>query len=200
MDTNINPYNPSIAPADLAFSKQPLHGYSKVACIFFIILGALGLMGTLQSVVGIAVSLSGANGAMNTANPFPGAMIVQIAFVIVNCIVSVAMIIAGVLGLKQKQKGAMLIRSISAFMLMFKVLETAFASIFIYASKDATIQQIKQQSAQRPNNAPFDIEDFMGYFFVAMVAFAIFIGLFMFVFYLLTFLHFNKKQTQSQFN
>jgi len=40
-----------------AYRRQPIKGFVKIVCVFFIVLGALGLLGTLQAIVSMVVVL-----------------------------------------------------------------------------------------------------------------------------------------------
>ncbi len=205
MDSTYNPYAPKFAD-DLSEPgvRTPLKGFVKVVCIFFIILGALGLLHTLQAIVGITMAIfmksSDDSNAMNAMNPFPGAMVVSILFAFINFVVSVCEIMAGVMGLQQKRLGANLIRFTSAFMMVYKVIETVYGIVVGYMAFGPMKEQMTKQMQADPN-APkidlgfiFDIGMYIGLGFVVLT------GLVMFIFYLFAFLSFSKQQTMSQFS
>ncbi len=205
MDPTYNPYAAKFAD-DLSEPgvKAPLKGFVKVVCIFFIILGALGLLHTLQAIVGITMAIfmksSDDASAMNAMNPFPGAMVISILFAFINFVVSVCEIMAGVMGLQQKRLGANLIRFTSAFMMVFKVIETVYGCVVGLFSFGQIKEQAMKQMQADPNAPKID----MGFIFdiglYIGIGLVVLMGLIMFVFYLFAFLSFSKQQTLSQFS
>ncbi len=199
-DSTYNPYTPISTPdQSMPGGKMPLKGFVKVICIFFIVLGALGLLQTLQSIVGIAMVLSADEKQFNPMNIFPGAMLITILIGLVNFAVSVCEIAGGVMGLQQKRLGANLIRFVSGFMLIFKVAETAYGCVVGYLSigpiKEQTIKQMPAQPANGPDMGMIiDIGMYIG------LGIAVLFGLVMFFFYLFSFLSFGKQETLSQFS
>ena len=203
MDPTYNPYAPKFAD-DLGEPgvKAPLKGFVKVVCIFFIILGALGLLQTLQAIVVTTMAAfmesSGEANAMNGMNPYPGAMAVGVLFAFISFVVSVCEIMAGVMGLQQKRLGANLIRFTSAFMMVFKVIETVYGcvlALFTFGQvKEQTMKQMQADPNSRDMGFILDIGLYVGLGFVVLI------GLVMFVFYLFAFLSFSKQQTLSQFS
>ena len=199
-DSTYNPYTPISTPdQSRPGGKLPLRGFVKVVCIFFIVLGALGLLQTLQSIVGIGMVLSAGEEQFNPMNIFPGAMLVTILIGLVNFAVSVCEIAGGVMGLQQKRLGANLIRFVSGFMLFFKVAETVYGCVVGYLSigpiKEQTIKQMPAQPANGPDMGMFiEIGMFVG------LGIAVLFGLIMFIFYLFSFLSFSKQETLSQFS
>ncbi len=200
MDSNYNPYTPVSTPDQSRLGgKMPLKGFVKVVCIFFIVLGALGLLQALQTMVGMAMVLSMGEKQFNPMNIFPGAMVFTILIGLVNFAVSACEIAGGVMGLQQKKLGANLIRFISAFMLVFKVAETAYGCVVGYLSigptKEQTMKQMPPQSADAPDMGMFiEIGMYVG------LGLAVLFGLVMFFFYLFSFLSFSKQETLSQFS
>lgn len=204
-DSSYNPYTPSYpVESSSAGVKGPLRGFVKVVCIFFIILGALGLLQTLQSVLGIAMTLlmesTPEQQAMNGLNAFPGAMIATILFALVNFAVSVCLLAGGVMGLKQMMRGAKLIRFTSGFMVVFKVVETIYGVVAASFMMGPIKEQMAKQMQADPNTAKVDIGAFIEIGMYVGMAFVVVLGLAMFLFYLFTFLKFSKQETLSQFS
>ena len=200
MDSAYNPYTPTLADDRGHVGIQgPLKGFVKVVCIFFIVLGALGLLQTLQFIAGMVFILSMDEKQFNPMKIFPGAMALAILVGFINFVVSVCEIAGGVLGLKQKRLGANLIRCVSGFMLIFKILETAYGCIVNYFSIGPTIEQTMKQMPAQPANAP-DFGLFIEIGMYIAIGIAILMGLTMFFFYLFAFLSFSKKETLSQFS
>jgi len=204
-DSTYNPYTPTYTTeSGSAGAKGPLRGFVKVVCIFFIILGALGLLHTIQAVVGLSMNFimesTPEQKAMNGLNIFPGAIIVTILFVLINFCVSICLILGGVMGLKQKLKGAKLIRSTAGFMVVFKIVETVYGTVAGYLLFGPIKEQMIKQMQADPNGPKID----MGFIFdIGMyvgLAFVVLMGLAMFLFYLFAFLKFNKQQTLAQFS
>lgn len=200
IDSNYNPYtsfpNPN-QPETL--SKPQIKGFAKFACILFIVLGALGLLGTLQAVASFAFVLMMDGKQFNPLTLFPGAMALSIGFAVINFVVSVLEIVGGILGLKQKRSGANLIRFVAGFMLVLKVAETAFSSILQYLAIGPTIEQTMKNMPPQQANGP-DVGMIMQWMIFAGIGFTIFIALAMFIFYLFSFLTFSKQETLSQFS
>lgn len=200
MDSAYNPYTPTLADDRGHVGIQgPLKGFVKVVCIFFIVLGALGLLQTLQFIAGMVFILSMDEKQFNPMKIFPGAMALAILVGFINFVVSVCEIAGGVLGLKQKRLGANLIRCVSGFMLIFKILETSYGCIVNYFSIGPTIEQTMKQMPAQPANAP-DFGLFIEIGMYIAIGIAILMGLTMFFFYLFAFLSFSKKETLSQFS
>jgi len=199
-DSNHNPYS-TIATADQSDSdrRQPIKGFVKVVCIFFIVLGSLGLLGTLQVIVSMVVMLFMDGNQFNPLTLFPSAMAISIGIAVINCVVSVLEIVGGVLGLKQKRSGANLIRFVSVFMLVFKIAETAFFSILNYLAIGPTIEQATKQMPAQPTGGP-DVGMMVQFGMFAVIGLTIVIALVMFAFYLSSFLTFSKQKTLSQFS
>jgi hypothetical protein len=124
-DSYENPFYPTNPVDAPSLALQPLRGYAKVACIFFIILGAIGVLGALTGVGAFLFRVLVANVDENAANPFqgsyPGEFAIALVLALLSVGVSIAMIFAGVFGLQQKRAGANLITNISIFMILFKV-------------------------------------------------------------------------------
>jgi hypothetical protein len=205
LDSNYNPYTPSYsAEPNTAVAKGPLKGFAKVACIFFIILGALGLLQTMQSILGISMALlmesTPEQQAMNGLNAFPGAMIATILFAFINFAVSVCLLIGGITGLKQKMLGAKLIRFTSGFMVVFKVVETVYGVVAASFMMGPIKEQVTQQMQADPNGPKIDMGSFIEIGMYVGMAFVVLMGLAMLLFYLFTFLKFSKQQTLSQFS
>ena len=208
MDPVYNPYTPNTPSFsnDLGHggSKSPLKGFVKVVCIFFIVLGALGLLHTLQAIIGISMAVfmdsSGEAKAMNGMNLFPGAIMVTILLAFINFVVSVCEIMAGVMGLQQKRPGANLIRSISAFMMFFKIIETLYGVVVGYMAFGPLKEQITKQFQSDTNAPKIDMGFFLDIGLIIGLGLAILMGLTMFFFYLFAFLSFSKKETLSQFS
>jgi len=197
---NYNPYTPA-SPIELGGegANGPLKGLVKVVCIFFIILGALGLLMTVQNMVGMAIIFSMDEKQFNPMKIFPGAMAIAILIGLINFVVSICLLMGGVLGLQKKRIGATVIRLVSAFMLVFKVVETAYGCVVNYLSIGPTVEQTLKQMPQQPPNGPdmgmlIQIGMFVG------IGFTVLIGLVMFFFYLFAFLSYSKQQTLSQFS
>jgi hypothetical protein len=199
IDSPTNPYQPTEIP-ESAPHTLPLHGYSKFVCIIFIILGALGLMTTMQSAIGFAyLLLAQPEGGMGIKPPFPGAIFVSMFIAFINFIVSVVEILGGVQGLKQRRIGAKLMRGVSAFMMVFKLIETGFGAVYSYMSVDAIVAQATKDIANQPNKPPFDMEQFMQIAIFIGIGLTLAFGLAMFAFYLFNFLHLRKDRTLAQF-
>lgn len=201
-DPNSNPYSPSgysIEPVALA--KVPLRGYAKVACIFFIILGALGLLQLMAAIAQLAVaSLMPQEGGLDPNSLFPGAMAVGIVFIVLNGAVSIAELLGGILGLKQKLRGANLIRFTSAFMVFLKLVETAYGVVVGFMMIEPMKQQLNDQMQNQPEQPGVDIGAFIEIGIYVGISFAVVMGLAMLAFYLFTFLFFSKQTTLAQFS
>ena len=199
-DSNYNPYT-SVPNPDQpeTLSKPQIKGFVKIVCILFIVLGALGLLGTLQAVVSLVFVFLMDGKQFNPLTLFTGAMAISIGFAVINFIVSVLEIAGGILGLKQKRTGANLIRFIAGFMLVLKVAETAFTSILQYFAIGPTIEQTMKNMPPQQANGP-EMGMVIQWMFFAGIGFAIFIALVMFIFYLFSFLTFSKRETLSQFS
>jgi hypothetical protein len=195
-----NPYaSPSLSQAIGGDPNAPLSGAPKIYCILFIILGALGLLGTAQAIFGFVFLLVLPADQFNPMTVYPGAMIVSIAFAVTNFVVSIAQIFGGTMGLKRKLVGATMIWRVSAFMLVCKVLETVNGTIVQYLSMGPTIAQTLKQMPPQPANGP-DIEMLMGVGMYFGIGLGIFFGVIMFVFYLSSFLTFGRQRTLSKFS
>jgi hypothetical protein len=200
VDSNYNPYTSFPTPSQPETVGTPqIKGFVKIVCILFIVLGALGLLGTLQAVASMAFVLLMDEKQFNPMKLFPGAMAMSIGFAAINGVVSVLEIVGGVFGLKQKRSGANLIRFISGFMLVLKVVETAFTAILNYLAIGPTIEQTMKNLPPQQANGP-DMGMVIQAMMMAGIAFAIFIAMVMFVFYLSSFLTFSKQKTLSQFS
>ena len=199
-DSTYNPYTPvsSMDQTRPPGGRMPLRGFVKVVCIFFIVLGALGLLQALQSIVGMAMVLSDET-QFNPMNIFPGAMLVTILIGLINFAVSVCEIAGGVMGLQQKRLGANLIRSVSGFMLFFKFAETVYGCVIGYMSIGPIKEQTMKQMPPQPANGP-DMGMFIEIGMYVGIGFAVLFGLVMFFFYLFSFLSFSKQETLSQFS
>ena len=200
MDPNYNPYTSIATPEQPApFCKQPIRGFVKIVCIFFIVFGTLGLLGTMQAIGGLVMVLMMDENQFNPMRLFPGAMAITIMLGIVNFIVSVFEIAGGVLGLQQKRLGAKLIRFVSGFMLVFKVAETAYISIVNFLSIGPVIEQSMKQMPNQPAGGP-DLGMIVQIGMYVGIGFVIASALVMFTFYLFSFLAFSKQKTLSQFS
>ena len=200
MDPTYNPYTPvSIPKPSEQGGKMPLKGFVKVVCIFFVVLGSLGLLQTLQVIVGMLFLLAMDKNQFNPMTLFPGAMAIAIFIGFVNFGVSSCELAGGVMGLMQKRLGADLIRYVAGFMMVFKVIETAYGCVVNYLSIGPVVEQMTKQMPPQPANAP-DVSFIMEIAMYVGIGFAILFGLVMFVFYLFSFLTFSKKETQSQFS
>lgn len=204
-DSTFNPYSSSPVAADKYVGKIPLHGYAKVACIFFIILGSLGILGTVaaivQSLIQIAASANAEDGQANPfVQAFPGALALSIVFGVVSALVSVAEIVGGVFGLQQKRLGATLIKGISAFMVFFKIAETGVAVAQVSLGFDQVKEEALKKAASNKDVSQQDMSAILDIGMYVGLGFIVAIGLFMLFFYLFTFLHFSKQSTQQQFS
>lgn len=202
LDPTLNPYSPTGYSIDTApVTKIPLHGYAKVACIFFIILGALGLLQFLIAIGQLAVStFIPQQGAIDPNTIFPGAIAIAIVFALVNGAVSIAEVLGGVLGLQQKRRGANLIRYTAAFMVFFKLVETVYGVVVGLMMTGPLKKQITEQMQNQPNQPQVDIGPFIEIGMWVGLGFAVLFGLAMLLFYLFTFLFFNKQTTLAQFS
>jgi len=202
MNTGSTLNNPQPAPSfsnRLEATKPALQGFAKVACILFIILGVLGVLMTIQSLVGMILVLFMDENRFNSMSIFPGSLFLTILVVLINFVVSGFQVLGGVLGLQRKIRGAHLIRLVAGFMLIFKVLETAFGCVINYLTLgpilEDTLKQIPDQPADGPDMAVvISIVTYVG------VGVGLVVGVVMFLFYLFTFLRFSKQETLSQFS
>jgi hypothetical protein len=96
--------------------------------------------------------------------------------------------------------GAKMIRMISGFMLIFKVVETSVAVAQGYLSFPMVKEKIAKDLAANPNQPQVDVMMFMDIGMYVGLAFVGLIGLGMFLFYLFTFLNFGKQKTLEQFS
>ena len=205
MDPAYNPYTPvATDPTTYSGGLQPLKGFPKIVCIFFIILGAIGLLQSVGTVfsMGLNAVLAAQPGEkqINPIDFVPGGMIISILLAVINFAVSATELVAGVLGLKQKILGARLIRKVSAVMLLVKVVETAFgcfAGVYMIAPVK---EQMAKQMQNNPNPPPFDPGVFVEVGVYVGIGFSILMGLAMFLFYLFSFLSFGKRETLAQFS
>jgi ABC-type transport system involved in multi-copper enzyme maturation permease subunit len=198
-----NPYSPINPINEDSAGKKPLKGFTPVVCVFFIILGSLGLLQALGAAVQLLVASAMAANAQDQAMlnvGIPGALAISIAFAVVNAGVSVTEIIAGVLGMRQKRTGATLIRAISGFMLLFKVLETVFGVVQGYLAFDEVKAKMMKDMAANQNGPQVDMEQFLNIGLYFGLAIVVVMGLVMFIFYLASFLHFSKQSTLDQFS
>jgi hypothetical protein len=203
-DPTTNPYTPVYSPnQSTRGDKEPLRGFVKVVCIFFIILGSLGVLFTIQGLLGMLIlAFMNDKDQFNPMTIFPGAMAVAILVMIVNFAVSVTEIVAGIWGLQQKRKGARLIRNIAGFMVIFKFIETAYGCVVNYLSigpaMEQATKQMQQQQQQQADS--LDLGMVIQIAMVASIGIAILIGVIMFLFYLFSFLKFSKQETLAQFS
>jgi hypothetical protein len=202
-DSYANPFLPTNPVDAPSVAKQPLRGYAKVACIFFIILGALGVLGSLTGAGAFLFKVLASNLDENAAKPFqgsyPGEFAIAAVIAVLSACVSIAMIVAGVFGLQQKRAGARLITNVSIFMILFKIVETAFGAVNFYMGFPAIKEEVLKKIAADPNPPKIDLGPYLDIgFYVAMV-FVIAIGLVMLLFYLFTYLHFCKRDVVAQF-
>ena len=200
-DSTTNPYTPVYSTNESSRGeKEPLRGFVKVVCIFFIILGSLGVLFTMQGVLGVLIlAFMNDKDQFNPMTIFPGAMAVTIIMMIITFAVSVAEIMAGIWGLQQKPKGARLIRNISGFMVIFKIIETAYGCVVNFLSIGPAMEQATKQVQQQQANAP-DLGLFIQIAMYVSIGVGILFGLIMFLFYLFSFLKFSKQETLSQFS
>ena len=103
------------------------------------------------------------------------------------------------MGLKQKRRGADLIRYVAGFMMVFKVIETAYGSVVTYISIGPLVEQMTKQMPPQSANAP-DLSFIMPIAMYVGIGFTLLVGLVMFFFYLFSFLTFSKMETKSQFS
>jgi len=201
MDPTTNPYTPVYMPnASSLGDKRPLRGFLKVVCIFFIILGSLGVLFTIQGVLGmLIVGLMSDEKQFNPMKIFPGAMAVAVLVMTINFAVSVLEIVGGIWGLQQKLKGARLIRNVAGFMAIFKIAETAYGCVVNYLSIGPVMEQTTKQMQEQQPNGP-DLGFVIQIAMVVSIGLAVVFGLVMFFFYLFTFLRFSKQETLSQFS
>lgn len=203
MDPTTNSYTAVYSPRESSHGdKAPLRGFVKVVCIFFIILGSLGVLFTIQGLLGMLIlAFMNDEDQFNPMTIFPGAMAVAILVMIVNFAVSVTEIVAGIWGLQQKGKGARLIRNISGFMVIFKFIETAYRCVVNYLSIGPAMEQAtkQMQQPQQQVNA-LDLGMVIQIAMVASIGVALLFGFIMFLFYLFSFLKFSKQETLSQFS
>ena len=205
LDANYNPYTPTAVPDSVQGGvKGPLKGFAKVVCIFFIILGALGLLQAMQAAVGLTIMLamesSPEQKAINGMNLFPGQMVITILFALINFAASICLLVGGVMGLKQKMTGAKLIRFTSAFMVVFKIAETVYGVIAGLWTMGAVKEQVIKQMRADPNAPQIDMGAILDIGMYIGLAFVVVMGLAMMLFYLFAFLNFSKQQTLSQFS
>jgi hypothetical protein len=204
-DPRLNPFSPTGYSIDSNPGvKMPLRGYAKIACIFFIILGALGLLQFLMTVARwVITTLMHQEGAIDLNSIFPGAVVVAVLFAVVNGAVSLTEVIGGVWGLKQKRSGANLIRFTAAFMVVFKLVETVYDVIVGLMITGPISKQLAEQMQKQPNQSEEIIGQLMKIGEILMLyalVFGALFGLFMLLFYLFTFLFFCKKTTLAQFS
>lgn len=134
-------------------------------------------------------------------NAFPGAMAVQIALQLVSLIVSVLMLLGGIFGLQRKKLGAGLVRGTSAFMIPFKVVESAIGGYVTWKvmeiGKDEFGRELNRQGAGA--NPDFDPAAFFQIFAVVALAGIVIWGFLLILFYLIAFLHMGKASVKSKF-
>jgi hypothetical protein len=199
--SELNPYLPANFGTDQRTGKLPLQGYAKVACIFFIILGSIGLLQTMGTFASLAINaVVPQPGQPDVNNIFPGAIVFAIAFALINFGVSIVEILGGILGLKQQRKGANLIRNTSVFMLVFKVVETVYGVVVGFVFMGEIKAQMLESMDKQPNRPEMDMGWVLDIGLYVGFGFAIAFGLIMFLFYLFTFLHFSKPATMAQFS
>lgn len=200
MNFPANPYDPSLIHSgdEPSAAQLPLGGYSKVACILFIVLGALGILGAIQVVFGLIASAAGAGGQGALISPFPGALAISLLLSAAGLAISIFDIVGGALGLQQKRAGASIIRRVCAIMLVLKPIECIFGVVYTMTGMD---EIMKQATGNMPPDAPEDtVNMIMSVAMFFAVAFTVIISLAMFLFYLFTFLHFKKPTTWAQFH
>jgi hypothetical protein len=109
-------------------------------------------------------------------------------------------VIGGAWGLKQKRRGANLIRSTAAFMVIFKLVETVYGVVVGLMMTEPLKKQIAEQMQNQPNPPAVDLGQFIEIGMWVGLGVAGLFGLFMLLFYLFTFLFFCKQTTLAQFS
>jgi hypothetical protein len=203
-DSTGNPYSPStysIAPEQTGVI--PLQGFAKVACIFFIILGALGVLGGLGAFAQLAIAAIAKGNNPNQIDPLaniPGGLVLTVLMNVVGILVAVGLIVAGALGLQKKKLGGNLMRQMAAFMVFYKIVETALTVYLTFGMIQPMKEQILKDAAAQPNQPEVDIGMFIEIGMYVGLGFSVLVGLAMLLFYLFTYLHFSKPRTQSMFS
>lgn len=217
------PTTNAYAPSASAFAQDQLNnqmsGFTKFILIVFIVFGALGTfggcIGTIQTVVGMvfasAMDAAAADPGATPAeiatqdaikvlsNPYPGAMFVTLAQQIVMLLASVAMGAGGILGMQGKRIGLSTVRWTSAFMVLYKCLETAYAvaviSMVFSTVKSLVIDRLKDA----PEQPEFDIGQAADIFLYVVLTAIVLWGLFLILFYSICFFHTSKANVQAKF-
>ncbi len=130
---------------------------------------------------------------------FPGAMALQIAMAIVSTIVSVLMLIGGILGLGGKLSGLNLVRWTSAFMVFYKLLETAVGALIAVKMMGTMKEQMRAGMKELPPDTPLDPDAFFDVMLYIGVGFGIVWGLALAIFYLVTYFHTSKESVRVNF-
>jgi hypothetical protein len=185
-----------------------MSGFTKALLIIFLVLGILGIFGSLiaiaQLVVGSAVSANmaapadgdGGQAPNLNLNVFPGALAIQIALQIVAILLSTLMVISGIMGLKHRLSGLNLVRWTTVGLIVYKVVEQVLGVIITFAMFD----QVKAQALEQMNKAPNQPEVDMDIFLYAGLAFGILWTLGMIILYLVIFLHAGKPAVRAKFH
>lgn len=206
MSSYENPYTPAAVIPEQQFASGPkvLDGASKVICILFIVFGALGSLGLLFSLIAFPAMLILGNTDMgdpklneafrdmsNNLSP----LVMGVA--IVSGIASVFMLVGGISGIKGKLWGAKMIRNVSGFFLVFKVIETAVQMYSQTQQLEVTKMRMREQMKTNPG---VDIEAFANIGFIVGMVFMVGIALVVMGFYLWCFIHMGKASTRQRFS
>jgi len=209
----VNPFSPTAAYAPTVDgSDGQMSGFTKAILIIFLVLGILGIFGSLiavgQLIIGSAVSANaavpadgdGAQAPNINLNVFPGALAIQIAMQFVGMILSALMVISGVMGLKHRISGLNLIRWTAAGLIVYKVVEQVLGVIITFSMFDQIKTQALEQMNKGPNQPDFDMGQFMDIMLYVGLAFGILWTIGMIVLYLVVFLHAGKQAVRARFH
>jgi hypothetical protein len=209
----VNPFSPSTAYSPTVDgSGGQMSGFTKALLIIFLVLGVLGIFGSLmavvQLVIGSAVSANMAGPADGDAaqvpnvnlNVFPGALAIQIAMQMVAILLSTLMVISAAMGLKHRISGLNLVRWTTAGLIVYKVVEQILGVIITFAMFDQVKTQALEQMNKAPNQPDIDMGQVMDIMLYVGLAFGIFWTLGMIILYLVIFLHAGKPAVRAKFH
>ena len=209
----VNPFSPSTAYSPTVdVSSGQMSGFTKALLIIFLVLGILGIFGSLiaiaQLVVGPALSANmaapadgdGAQAPNLNLNVFPGALAIQIALQIVAILLSTLMVISGIMGLKLRLSGLNLVRWTTVGLIVYKVVEQVLGVVITFAMFDQVKAQALEQMNKAPNQPEVDMGQIMDIFLYVGLAFGILWTLGMIILYLVIFLHAGKPAVRAKFH
>jgi hypothetical protein len=201
-----NPYTFE-SPSSTGYVPQPsgrMTGFTKAIFIIHLILGTLGILGSIVGLFVLAlfpVIQSAMNNGQQDAPTlefFPGATILAYVTTLIGFVVSIAMVWGGIAGLNYKSLGLSLIRNVSLFMMIYKLIELPYTLVVQHYSAIEQKKQFAKNMEANPN-AP-DVSQFLEIGQYIGIGMAIFFAIGMIVFYTLCFLNLGKAEVKANFH